>query len=43
MGKYIVFVEFADGSVHEVEMESRDEYQAMDEVIVSFRVFELEE
>ena len=43
MGKFLVFVEYADGSIHEVEMEARDEYQAMDEVIVAFRVYDLDD
>lgn len=44
MGKFLVFVEFVDGSIHEIEIEADNEDQALDEAMPkSLRVFDLSE
>lgn len=43
MGKYVVYLEFVDGSIHEVEIEAGSEEEALDDAMPkSLRVFELE-
>lgn len=44
MGKYVVYVEFWDGSIHELEIEADDIEKALDEATPkSMRAYELEE
>lgn len=44
MAKYVVYVEFWDGSIHEIEIEADDIERALDGATPkSMRAFELEE
>lgn len=44
VGKYLVYLEFVDGSIHELEIEAESEEEALDESMPkSLRVFDLEE